>query len=256
MLADPKQFRRFLRQLHRQDWVVYAKPAFGGPTKVLRYLGRYTHRIAISNHRLLAFDGERVTFRWKDYAHGGKQRTMTLLRNGVLAPFLPARAAEGLRQNPVLWFPREPIPHALPPALPATAGERSPRTRLQILRRLPPTGTVPICGAAMIVHPQAHRCGTVPVHLLRLLLSRGQRRATDVPPARPRVRVSCPPQNHFQAAFLQPASKQLLRHRHSLRRSYPDIRGSSGSLSPAAAVQKRHSIAHRPRPPQTPAPSF
>jgi hypothetical protein len=86
-LADPKQFRRFLRQLHRQDWVVYAKPAFGGPTKVLRYLGRYTHRIAISNHRLVAFDGERVTFRWKDYARGGKQRTMTLLGTEFLRRF-------------------------------------------------------------------------------------------------------------------------------------------------------------------------
>jgi hypothetical protein len=78
LLADPKQFRQLLRRLHRQDWVVYAKPSFGGPLKVLRYLGRYTHRIAISNHRLLAFDGQRVTFRWKDYAHGGKQRKMTL----------------------------------------------------------------------------------------------------------------------------------------------------------------------------------
>jgi hypothetical protein len=86
-LADPKQFRRFLRQLHRQDWVVYAKPAFGGPTKVLRYLGRYTHRIAISNHRLVAFDGERVTFRWKDYARGGQQRTMTLLGTEFLRRF-------------------------------------------------------------------------------------------------------------------------------------------------------------------------
>jgi len=85
--ADPKQFRRFLRQLHRQDWVVYAKPAFGGPNKVLRYLGRYTHRIAISNHRLVAFDGERVTFRWKDYAHGGKQRMMTLLGTEFLRRF-------------------------------------------------------------------------------------------------------------------------------------------------------------------------
>ena len=78
LLAEPKQFHQLLRRLHRQDWVVYAKPAFGGPEKVLRYLGRYTHRIAISNHRLLAFDGQRVTFRWKDYAHGGKQRKMTL----------------------------------------------------------------------------------------------------------------------------------------------------------------------------------
>jgi hypothetical protein len=86
-LADPKQFRQLLRRMHRQDWVVYAKPAFGGPLKVLRYLGRYTHRIAISNHRLLAFDGERVTFSWKDYARGGKQRKMTLLATEFLRRF-------------------------------------------------------------------------------------------------------------------------------------------------------------------------
>jgi hypothetical protein len=86
-LALPKQFNQLLRRLHRDDWVVYAKPAFGGPTQVLRYLGRYTHRIAISNHRLLAFDGERVTFRWKDYAHGGKQRKMTLLGTEFLRRF-------------------------------------------------------------------------------------------------------------------------------------------------------------------------
>jgi hypothetical protein len=67
--------------------VVYAKPAFGGPMHVLRYLGRYTHRVAISNHRLLAFDGERVTFRWKDYSHGGKQRKMTLAATEFLRRF-------------------------------------------------------------------------------------------------------------------------------------------------------------------------
>ncbi len=77
-LANPKRFAAFVDSLFRQRWVVYAKPAFGAPTQVLRYLGRYTHRVAISNHRLLAFDGERVTFRWRDYAHGNKQRKMTL----------------------------------------------------------------------------------------------------------------------------------------------------------------------------------
>jgi hypothetical protein len=77
-LANPQQVAQLIRRLHRQDWVVYAKPAFGGPLQVLRYLGRYTHRVAISNHRLLAFDGEHVTFRWKDYAHGGKQGQMKL----------------------------------------------------------------------------------------------------------------------------------------------------------------------------------
>jgi len=86
-LADEKQFRQFLRRLHRQDWVVYAKPAFGGPRQVLRYLGRYTHRVAISNHRLASFDGQRVTFLWKDYAHGSKKRQMTLNATEFLRRF-------------------------------------------------------------------------------------------------------------------------------------------------------------------------
>ena len=87
-LDEPKNFAAFLRILFRQDWVVYAKPAFGGPAQVLRYLGRYTHRVAISNHRLLAFDGERVTFRWKDYANGNRQRKMTLSATEFLRRFV------------------------------------------------------------------------------------------------------------------------------------------------------------------------
>ena len=85
--ADKKNFARLIGPLYRQRWVVYAKKAMGGPEQVLRYLGRYTHRIAISNHRLLAFDGEQVTFRWKDYAHGGKQRIMTLHSHEFLRRF-------------------------------------------------------------------------------------------------------------------------------------------------------------------------
>ena len=81
-------FRSLAHTLFRQDWVVYAKAAFGGPEAVLRYLGRYTHRVAISNHRLVAFDGERVTFRWKDYAHGNQQRLMTLLATEFLRRYL------------------------------------------------------------------------------------------------------------------------------------------------------------------------
>jgi hypothetical protein len=64
--------------LANKKWFVYAKPPFGGPAHVLRYLGRYTHRMAISNQRLTAFDGQHVSFRWRDYAHGSKQRIMTL----------------------------------------------------------------------------------------------------------------------------------------------------------------------------------
>ena len=75
---DRQWFSELLGQLRKEKWVVYAKPPFGGPAHVLRYLGRYTHRIAISNHRLIAFDGDKVTFQWRDYAHGNKQRVMTL----------------------------------------------------------------------------------------------------------------------------------------------------------------------------------
>jgi hypothetical protein len=87
-LEHPKRFAAFLRTVYRKHWVVYAKPALGSPLQVLRYLGRYTHRVAISNHRLLAFDGERVTFRWKDYTHGNKQRKMTLTATEFLRRFV------------------------------------------------------------------------------------------------------------------------------------------------------------------------
>jgi hypothetical protein len=76
-----------VHSLRRVSWVVYAKPAFGGPTHVLRYLGRYTHRVAISNQRLLHFDGHSISFRWRDYAHGNKQRVMTLAATEFLRRF-------------------------------------------------------------------------------------------------------------------------------------------------------------------------
>ena len=76
-----------MHTLLKHDWVVYAKPAFGGPNHVLRYLGRYTHRVAISNQRLLRFDGHTVSFRWKDYAHGNKQRIMALTATEFLRRF-------------------------------------------------------------------------------------------------------------------------------------------------------------------------
>jgi len=74
--------------LFRQDWVVYLKPPFGGPQNVLRYLAGYTHRVAISNHRLVAFEHDQVTFRYKDYAHGNKKHLMTLSSHEFLRRFL------------------------------------------------------------------------------------------------------------------------------------------------------------------------
>src|ERR1035437_8313172 len=87
-LVAPGCFATFLRQLFRQDWVVYAKPPFGGAEHVLNYLARYTHRVAISNHRLVAFENDRVSFLWRDYAHGGKKKGMTVSADEFLRRFL------------------------------------------------------------------------------------------------------------------------------------------------------------------------
>ncbi|HVH72877.1 MAG TPA: IS91 family transposase, partial [Candidatus Dormibacteraeota bacterium] len=87
-LAQEKNFTLFLRTLFQQDWVVYAKPPFGGPEHVLHYLARYTHRVAISNHRLLSVSDSTVSFRWKDYAHASQARIMTLSPEEFLRRFL------------------------------------------------------------------------------------------------------------------------------------------------------------------------
>ena len=87
-LSQPRAFASWLRLLFRHDWVVYAKPPFGGPGHALRYLGNYTHRVAISNHRLVALTNQDVTFRWRDSAHGNKKRLMTLPVDEFLRRFL------------------------------------------------------------------------------------------------------------------------------------------------------------------------
>jgi hypothetical protein len=87
-LAQPLAFERLLASLRAREWWVYAKRPFGGPEQVLAYLGRYTHRVAISNHRLLACKDGRVTFSWKDYARGNAQRTMTLPADEFTRRFL------------------------------------------------------------------------------------------------------------------------------------------------------------------------
>jgi hypothetical protein len=88
LLAQPKTFAAWLRPLYRQDWVVYLKRPFGGPQYVLQYLGRYTHRVAISNHRLVSFVDGQVTFRWRDSAHHNEQKLMTLSVDEFLCRFL------------------------------------------------------------------------------------------------------------------------------------------------------------------------
>lgn len=87
-LVTPEGFANCMTQASHTDWVVYCKPPFGGPEQVLDYLGRYTHRIAISNHRLLDIDGGQVRFQWKDYSRGSKSGVMTLQSDEFIRRFL------------------------------------------------------------------------------------------------------------------------------------------------------------------------
>jgi hypothetical protein len=95
-LAKNRNFFSWLNEIMRSEWVVYAKPPFGGPQQVLKYLARYTHRVAISNRRLVALQNGSVTFRWKDYAHGNRPAMMTLQATEFIRRFLLHVLPKGL----------------------------------------------------------------------------------------------------------------------------------------------------------------
>jgi hypothetical protein len=87
-IPDDGSLPALLARLRQKDWVVYAKPPFAGPESVLRYLGRYTHRVALSNRRLLRVDGETVTFRYRDSADGHREKTLELPVHEFIRRFL------------------------------------------------------------------------------------------------------------------------------------------------------------------------
>jgi len=97
-LADPGSFAQHLASLRKIDWVVYAKRPFGGPEQVLAYLGRYTHRVAIANSRLLALTDGHVSFRWRDYRHRNKNKVMTLSANEFIRRFLLHTLPDGFHR--------------------------------------------------------------------------------------------------------------------------------------------------------------
>ena len=154
-LADPALFRQWLVPLRSTEWVVYAKRPFAGPKQVLEYLSRYTHRVAISNHRLLAFDDRGVTFRWKDYRAKGQTRfkTMTLTAAEFMRRFLlhvlptgfhrirhyGLLANAGRKENLALARELLKVPAPLP-----TESDQAPASA-------PPTFVCRHCGAPMIV---------------------------------------------------------------------------------------------------------
>jgi hypothetical protein len=157
-LRAPDAWRAFVDTLFETDWVVYVKPAFGGAVAVLRYLGRYTHRVAISNHRLLAFDGEHVTFSYKDYAHGDARRTMTLTAMEFLRRFVQHILPRGfvrIRQSGFLANTCRTARVALARTVLATSSapvaDRTATTTMETQTRA--TWACPRCGAAMTIGP-------------------------------------------------------------------------------------------------------
>jgi len=149
-LAVEKNFVAFLRTLFQQDWVVYAKPPFGGPEHVLHYLARYTHRVAISNHRLLSISDSAVSFRWKDYAQGSKLRTMTLSPQEFLRRFLQhvlPRAFPRIRYFG--WLANRTRKNLLPLCR-FLLHQSPPATEASSLNQ-PPTWPCPLCQGPMYV---------------------------------------------------------------------------------------------------------
>lgn len=153
-LADEKVFRSFLRTLHRHLWVVHPRPPFGGPQYLLNYLARYTHRVAISNHRLVNFADGKVTFRWKDYAHGSQQKLMTLTADEFLRRFLLHTLPRGFVRIRFFGFMANRRRAALLPICRNLLGQnlqQQPSPSEVTEPDSPPTWLCPLCGGPMVV---------------------------------------------------------------------------------------------------------
>lgn len=153
-LAEPAIFARRLRALRRVEWVVYAKPPFGGPAQVLAYLGRYTHRVAIANARLVAVTDRTVAFRWRDYRHHGKAKTMTLDAHEFIRRFLLHTLPDGFHRIRHFGFLanghrarklalcRALLAAPIPEPAPEPTGDETPSRRYDCC---------PCCGGAMVI---------------------------------------------------------------------------------------------------------
>ena len=162
-LAEPAAFARRLRDLRQVEWVVYAKPPFGGPAQVLAYLGRYTHRVAISNARLVGMSDDRVAFRWKDYRHHGKAKVMTLEPFEFIRRFLLHTLPDGfhrIRHYGFLANGHRAAKLALCRSLLDVASPSG--NQVQDLLPAQPPERCPCCGGTMVVlgilpHPSSAR---------------------------------------------------------------------------------------------------
>ena len=136
-LGEERTFFEWLAQVRAIEWIVYAKPPFGGPRQVLKYLARYTHRVAISNQRLISLKDGRVTFRWKNYARASAPATMTLKSRGVHPALPAARFAQRLCQDSSLRVSGQPLPARQGAPMPRIVGSELNRTGGPCSARLP-----------------------------------------------------------------------------------------------------------------------
>ena len=152
-LAQPKFFAAWLRPLFRKDWVVYSKPPFGGPQYVLHYLGRYTHRVAISNHRLVSLADGQVTFRWRDSADHNQKKLMTLSLDEFLRRFLLHLLPKGFVRIRHFGFLANRRRSTLLPLCFEALGAVPPQTEAETStsQESSPLWLCPNCGAPMIV---------------------------------------------------------------------------------------------------------
>ena len=150
-LAEPRRFAAWLSILFRHDWVVYSKRPFGGPEHALRYLGAYTHRVGISNRRLVALSDGKVIFRWRDSAQGNRKRTMSLPTDEFLRPLPPAPAPTWLRPHPQLRLPQQPPASQAAAALLQPARHRGRSDQSRRHRR----ATQAVCDPSQV--PTLHR---------------------------------------------------------------------------------------------------
>jgi hypothetical protein len=153
LLVQPKIFAAWLRPLFRKDWVVYSKPPFGGPEYVLQYLGRYTHRVAISNHRLISLADGQVTFRWRDSAHNNQQKLMTVSLDEFLRRFLLHLLPKGFVRIRHFGFLANRRRGALLPLCLQALGSVRPQTESETstTNQTSPLWLCPNCGGPMLV---------------------------------------------------------------------------------------------------------
>jgi hypothetical protein len=153
-LAEPAAFIRRLRELRRVEWVVYAKPPFGGPAQVLAYLSRYTHRVAIANSRLVSLASAEVAFRWKDYRHHGKTKLMTLAADEFIRRFLLHTLPDGfhrIRHYGFLANRKRAAKLALCRRLLDAPSQEPPAEQVQDAVPSHPPDRCPTCGGAMVM---------------------------------------------------------------------------------------------------------